>query len=262
MGNHKKKVYGILKNFHGKNEMIDIFLNNALFREKLNALENKDLISMQLNEIISVSHNCGLDWYFTKTPDLRCGIRPLNGKKAKRVFFRVWYLWRGQMDIHSDDFKLKNNRMPLSKDDFIKLKKEISLFAREYVDEQHKEGLLPNDYDDLNVEQLSFDQAVSEAYQLPSETRLKHIETVTALPSFAMRKIKVFNRDPNIVAEALFQAKGNCNDCGAKAPFVRKSNGQPYLEVHHIVPLADGGKDTLDNVTALCPNCHRKRHHG
>ncbi|WP_264802540.1 HNH endonuclease, partial [Acetobacter fabarum] len=216
----------------------------------------------QLNEIISISHNYGLDWYFTKTPDLRCGIRPLNGQRAKRVFFRVWYLWQGQMDIHSDDFKLENNRMPLSKIDFNNLKKEISYFASEYIDDAHKEGLLPNDYDDLNVEQLSFDQAVSEAYQLPSEERLKKIKTITELPSFSMRKAKVFNRDPNIVAEALFQAKGSCNDCGAKAPFIRKSNGQPYLEVHHIVPLSEGGKDALDNVTALCPNCHRKRHHG
>jgi len=30
--------------------------------------------------------------------------------------------------------------------------------------------------------------------------------------------------------------------------------------VHHIIPLADGGPDTLENVAALCPNCHRKMH--
>ena len=33
-----------------------------------------------------------------------------------------------------------------------------------------------------------------------------------------------------------------------------------YLEVHHIVWLAKGGADALENVVALCPNCHRKMH--
>ena len=34
--------------------------------------------------------------------------------------------------------------------------------------------------------------------------------------------------------------------------------GQSYLESHHIKPRAQGGHDSLDNVVALCPNCHRK----
>lgn len=34
--------------------------------------------------------------------------------------------------------------------------------------------------------------------------------------------------------------------------------GQPFLEVHHIHYLSNGGNDTIDNVIALCPNCHRK----
>jgi 5-methylcytosine-specific restriction protein A len=26
--------------------------------------------------------------------------------------------------------------------------------------------------------------------------------------------------------------------------------------------LSDGGRDTVDNAVALCPNCHRECHHG
>lgn len=37
-------------------------------------------------------------------------------------------------------------------------------------------------------------------------------------------------------------------------------NGKPYLEAHHIVPLAEDGPDELSNMVALCPNCHRKMH--
>lgn len=30
------------------------------------------------------------------------------------------------------------------------------------------------------------------------------------------------------------------------------------LEVHHIVPLSEGGSDNLENLVTVCPNCHRK----
>lgn len=47
--------------------------------------------------------------------------------------------------------------------------------------------------------------------------------------------------------------------CGEEAPFHDK-NDEPYLEEHHVKRLADGGSDTMDNVVAICPNCHRKMH--
>jgi hypothetical protein len=31
---------------------------------------------------------------------------------------------------------------------------------------------------------------------------------------------------------------------------------RPYVEVHHIVPQAEGGEDTEDNAAPLCPWCH------
>jgi 5-methylcytosine-specific restriction protein A len=63
-------------------------------------------------------------------------------------------------------------------------------------------------------------------------------------------------------AEALERANGYCERCRATAPFKRAANGSPYLEVHHVVPLAEGGEDSIENATALCPNCHRELHFG
>ena len=37
-------------------------------------------------------------------------------------------------------------------------------------------------------------------------------------------------------------------------------DGKPYLEAHHIIWLAKGGADEIENVVALCPNCHKKMH--
>lgn len=69
----------------------------------------------------------------------------------------------------------------------------------------------------------------------------------------------VYYRDPYLNELVKRIADGKCQYCGNDAPFVDK-NGQPYLEEHHVKRLADGGSDTIDNVVALCPNCHRKMH--
>lgn len=79
------------------------------------------------------------------------------------------------------------------------------------------------------------------------------------------RKVSVtseaYERDSAVVADVLDRANGICELCGTKAPFVKK-DGQPYLEVHHIIPLAEKGPDITDNAVALCPNCHREAHYG
>jgi len=71
-----------------------------------------------------------------------------------------------------------------------------------------------------------------------------------------------FVRNPEVVADALRLAEGICQGCGTSELFIRASDGTPYLEVHHIIPLSDGGIDDLSNACALCPTCHRLLHHG
>ncbi len=78
----------------------------------------------------------------------------------------------------------------------------------------------------------------------------------------ATRKVTVHIRNPHVIAGALKRAQGSCEDCGRPAPFKRQKDGTDYLEVDHVVRLAEAGNDTLYNVQALCPNCHRKAHHG
>lgn len=70
-----------------------------------------------------------------------------------------------------------------------------------------------------------------------------------------------FRRDVVVAAYALAIAEGVCRGCGKPAPFIQQCKGQPFLEVHHVVPLSEGGPDTVENVIAVCPNCHRRAHH-
>ncbi|NWD06389.1 HNH endonuclease [Pseudomonas gingeri] len=77
-----------------------------------------------------------------------------------------------------------------------------------------------------------------------------------------LRLMPGYDRNPDVVAQVLLRAQGICEACAKPAPFRRSSNGTPYLEVHHIVQLAHGGDDSVDNAQALCPNCHREMHFG
>jgi len=69
-----------------------------------------------------------------------------------------------------------------------------------------------------------------------------------------------YDRSPWVVEYVKRRAGGFCEACGSASPF-EMSDGTPYLEVHHIKPLARDGSDTIDNAAALCPNCHRRCHH-
>lgn len=79
-------------------------------------------------------------------------------------------------------------------------------------------------------------------------------------PASVMKETTLYERDPRVKAWVLKAATGICELCGTQ-PF-ESSDGTPYLEVHHVVPLARRGSDTIDNAVAICPNCHRELHHG
>lgn len=68
-----------------------------------------------------------------------------------------------------------------------------------------------------------------------------------------------FIRNEYIREYTKIRANGICELCDKLAPFI-DVYGVPFLETHHVVFLSKGGDDTIDNVVALCPNCHRKIH--
>ncbi|MED4635000.1 HNH endonuclease [Peribacillus frigoritolerans] len=74
-----------------------------------------------------------------------------------------------------------------------------------------------------------------------------------------MAQTSAFTRSVYIKEFARRVSNGICQLCEKEAPFLDKQ-GTPFLEVHHIHYLSKGGTDTINNVVALCPNCHRKIH--
>lgn len=95
-------------------------------------------------------------------------------------------------------------------------------------------------------------QAPAEPYPAPLGNKTPEKTTISVVQ---------YVRDESVRRHVLSASNGFCECCGCAAPF-KDAEGRPYLEVHHVRRLSDGGSDTVSNTVALCPNCHRQLHHG
>jgi 5-methylcytosine-specific restriction protein A len=76
-----------------------------------------------------------------------------------------------------------------------------------------------------------------------------------------------YTRNANVAAEALRLADFKCEVDSQHITFISNAKEKPYVEAHHLIPFGsqDCFKFSLDvtaNIVALCPNCHRRLHHG
>lgn len=134
---------------------------------------------------------------------------------------------------------------------------------------QRYEGLIQQMASVVSVQLLSINELnerflrqVHESLNDTVNRRRQRLSIASKIPRKITQTVYVYQRNPDVVAEVLARANGVCERCLSKAPFLRKTDRTPYLEVHHRLPLADGGEDTIDNAIALCPNCHRGQHFG
>ncbi|MBN2893295.1 MAG: HNH endonuclease [Bacteroidales bacterium] len=110
--------------------------------------------------------------------------------------------------------------------------------------------------------EMDFEEKIKESEKLTKEERLRRLSLAPKKPEKTLSSTVNFKRNPDVVVEVLLRAKGICECCKKNAPFVKRKDKSPYLEVHHIIQLSDGGDDTVQNAQALCPNCHREKHFG
>lgn len=138
--------------------------------------------------------------------------------------------------------------------------RQVNLSSMRAVLARHEASLLAPV--DLTAYAAEFDKRVADALTDSLAERQKRIQAAPKLPIKVQATVGVYLRNPDVVAEVLSRAKGVCEGCTKPAPFLKKADGKPYLEVHHVQLLANGGEDTPENAIALCPNCHRERHFG
>ncbi|QVK21805.1 HNH endonuclease [Mycoplasmatota bacterium] len=149
----------------------------------------------------------------------------------------------------------------------------IELYAQPYQDNQIGEDgnlrkawifpLLPRHRFTVNSIRLKKigDEKDKTAARMSDEVINKYAKSRSNQPpSKRIARTVIVNRDPIVKEFVKRRANGRCDLCDEDAPFKVKEK-IPYLEVHHIIQLADDGPDTIYNAVALCPNCHRKVHY-
>jgi 5-methylcytosine-specific restriction endonuclease McrA len=65
---------------------------------------------------------------------------------------------------------------------------------------------------------------------------------------------KTYKRHNYLMVQIKKYRNYKCQFCSTKIP---KSNGDYYIEACHIKAKSEGGKDRLNNILILCPNCHK-----
>src|SRR5450830_989360 len=133
--------------------------------------------------------------------------------------------------------------------------RKVNLNAMRIVVARHRSyvGVQPL----LSVQEASFNAAVKKSFADSPARRQARLAEAARFPVKVKVTTEAFLRNPDVVAEVLRRASGQCERCHNPAPFQRKKDNTPYLEVHHKKQLAAGGEDTVENAAALCPNCHR-----
>ena len=116
----------------------------------------------------------------------------------------------------------------------------------------------------VTMEQFTEDaeRGIATARRLSVNERRARLKAAAKTPKRRLVQMYAYARNPDVIVEVLDRADGSCEACFKAAPFARRRNGKPYLEVHHKIPLSLGGEDTVENALALCPNCHRQEHYG
>jgi 5-methylcytosine-specific restriction protein A len=75
-----------------------------------------------------------------------------------------------------------------------------------------------------------------------------------------------YPRNLNVSYLAKVRSKWSCNLDTRHNSFITQADDKNFVEAHHLIPMAVQDYflytlDFIDNVTTLCPNCHRLVHH-
>jgi len=232
-----------------KNEILIICMKNQL--KPFFADKSRDILFQGYSNKVKIN-----SYYLNKTPDILskvpnsvgCLIKPKNLKKYVPIFESA--------NREFIEYAIKNTTiLPI-------MKHTHSLGVIKYIKSVANREI-PNPIYTLSYEEL---KRYEEKLILKAKRLSLYELRKKALEKQELKKVNIYSkqyiRNPFVSEYAKRIAKGICQDCKKPAPFINKITGEPYLETHHIIPLAKGGSDTIDNVIALCPNCHRKRHYG
>ena len=87
----------------------------------------------------------------------------------------------------------------------------------------------------------------------------KIAEVLLSSPNKREYLVETYARDKGLVKQAKERLGLYCLCQKCSNTFI-KENGEPYIEVHHIIPLFNDGEDGIWNLSVLCAHHHRMAH--
>lgn len=195
------------------------------------------------------------------------------------------------LDTISIVFGKENNYLKLRRDEFDVLtssprrgwcNREVAQDIKKIYDELHSlsfneltvkvEKIISSAQEKINdlmkedIEDASFVSAVNIRAEVNKGKKVYN-NRPKEISGIIERKTVSYKRNPDIALNALKNADYKCEYCSEHDTFIRKTNGLPYTEPHHLVPMKAQGAfkvslDVENNIVSLCSNCHNLLHYG
>lgn len=179
--------------------------------------------------------------------------RTLAESSSNNVSIHLFEVFENNQYTYQGEVSLAGSPFSELQEDAAGNERKVYVFPLKLRYEQQPTLVSENVLNDIVQQQEKIVKSISD------EELLRKIKYVPNQPGQRQVNSKTYERNPLISEYTLRRAKGICELCKQDAPFI-KTDGTPYLEIHHIEWLANGGEDTIENTVALCPNCHRKMH--
>lgn len=138
----------------------------------------------------------------------------------------------------------------------------------EDISESIGTGVMVDDYEDIedSIYQQLVNQADSEDEDDPASFEPQQYEGNTSGGAATSNRPPT---NPQLGKSAIKKSNYKCafETSNTTHDTFSKPDGTPYMEVHHIIPMAkqkrfENRLDTKANLVPVCPLCHRKLHHG
>lgn len=118
------------------------------------------------------------------------------------------------------------------------------------------------------VTEVEYQKATQEASANAAPTAAPPVDTPKPKPNPIQTPTgKAYPRDPHTAGLALAAANFQCEVDPTHPTFISQAKKRPYIEAHHLVPMALQGEfaqslDVAANIVGLCPHCHKLLHLG
>jgi 5-methylcytosine-specific restriction enzyme A len=156
------------------------------------------------------------------------------------------YHYRGRVKLSQEPYQ----QAQIGQD---KNKRNVWIFPLKLIDLPH--APIVTEHDHVRMLEIRRRSTV----KLTAEELEERARNAPTNPGTQNTQTTYYRRSEDVAKFARDRANGICELCDEVAPFHNKRD-EPFLEVHHIIWLSRGGKDSIANVAALCPNCHRRVH--